>query len=981
MFLAKKGHRYHQFILNKIVYIEELKCYLRELVHEPSGAQVMHLENDDPENLFCLSFKTLPTDSKGAAHILEHTVLCGSKKYPVKDPFFAMTRRSLHTFMNALTGPDFTCYPAASQVEKDFYNLLEVYIDAVFHPQLKHLSFLQEGHRLEFLEPSNPLSSLQRKGIVYNEMKGSFNSSETRMWHAMMQSLVPDLPYAYVSGGDPQDIPKLTYEELVKFYEDNYHPSCCLFFFYGNLSLQKHLDFIEEKALKGVVKKMPLEGAVCQRRFTKPVYKEAFYPVSETEDLIRKDMVVFGWLTVAIHDQETALALSVIDAILMETDASLLKLSLLQSGLCMSIEAYIDPDMSEIPYVIICKGCQKEEAGQLEQLLKNTLKKIIEEGIPSKLIESAIHQLEFSRTEITGDHAPFGLTLFMRAALAKQHGSLPENALVIHSLFHSLLEKIKDPKYLTSLIDKYLLSNRHFVRLIMRPDSQLTSQETQKEMQDLKDLQASLSEKDVKAIVEQAKKLGEYQKETESQNIECLPKVEIGDVPCFVKDFPLKEVEDVFHHACFTNQIVYADLVFDLPHIEESDFPYLQILSAFCSEVGAGQRTYVENLDYLQAHTGGVMGGFSLNPHVDNAKVLSPIFMMRGKALDRHVPSLFSVMKEMITSFRLDEKRRIEELILQLYTNLENKLNRNALRYASQLALSGFSVVGKVNYLCHGLAFFKKVQEIVQSLSQRGLDVFIDRLREVKEKVFTFNHPKLILSCDQVMADKLRGEKYFGLLDLPKKKSEVWTGEYALKPAPSQGIPIASPLAFTCLAYQVPAYSEIKAPCLSLASHLIDNKILHPLIREQAGAYGCGATYGSSTGYFTFHTYRDPHIAHTLKIFEQSMKEIASGSFDERDLEEAKLEVIQQLDAPVSAGSRGFVEYIWHIEKKTKERRQEFRDKLLSLTKKEVMDAVDNELLPKQKEGVFVVCAGRELLEKENEILALDRKPLPINSI
>ncbi len=852
MFLGKKGDRYHQFVLNKILYIEELKCTLRELVHEPSGAEVMHLENDDPENLFCLSFKTLPTSSNGVAHILEHTVLCGSKKYPVKDPFFAMTRRSLHTFMNALTGPDFTCYPAASQVEKDFYNLMEVYIDAVFHPQLKHLSFLQEGHRLEFAEPSNPTSLLQRKGIVFNEMKGSFNSSETRMWHAMMESLVPDLPYAYVSGGDPQDIPSLSYEELVKFYENNYHPSRCLFFFYGNLPLQKHLDFIAEKALKDVVKQPPLAGVVYQKRFTKPVHKEAFYPVSETEDLNKKDMVVFGWLTVPIHDQETLLALSVIDAILMETDASLLKLPLLQSGLCVSADAYIDSDMSEIPYVIICKGCRKKEAAQLEKFLKSALKKIIEEGIPSKLIESAIHQLEFSRTEITGDHAPFGLTLFMRAALSKQHGSPPENALVIHSLFHSLLEKTKDPRYLTNLIDKYLLSNTHCVRLIMKPDPQMTSQETQKEKQDLKDLQTSLSQKEIDAIVEQAKKLGEYQKETESQSIECLPKVEIKDVPLFAKDFPLNQEDNVFHHACFTNQIVYADLVFDLPNIEEREFPYLQILSSFCSELGAGKRTYVENLDYLQAHTGGVMGGFSLNPRVDKAGALCPIFMMRGKALDRHVSSLFSVMKEMITSFRLDEKRRIEELILQLYTNLENKMNRNALRYANQLALSGFSVVGKVNYLCHGLAFFKKVQEIVESLSHGGLDIFIDRLRGVREKVFTFNNPKLILSCHETMADKLKEEKYFGLLDLPKKKGEVWTGDYALMPPPSQGVPIASPLAFTCLAYQVPPYADAQAPALSLASHLIDNKILHPLIREQGGAYGCGATYGSAIFFFCF---------------------------------------------------------------------------------------------------------------------------------
>jgi Zn-dependent M16 (insulinase) family peptidase len=343
----------------------------------------------------------------------------------------------------------------------------------------------------------------------------------------------------------------------------------------------------------------------------------------------------------------------------------------------------------------------------------------------------------------------------MRAALGKQHGCAPENALVIHTLFNRLLEKTKDPRYLTDLIDRYLLSNTHFVRLIMRPDPQLTSQESQKEKQDLKDLKEKLSEEEMQAIVKQGEQLAYFQKEAEDQSIECLPKVEVDDIPLQVKDFPLKHNKNVFYHECFTNQIVYADLVFDLPEIEERDFPYVQILSVFLSELGAGKRNYIENLECLQAYTGGIMGGFALNPQVDHVKELKPFFMIRGKALNRHVASLFSLMKEMVTSFRLDEKRRIEELMLQMYANLENRLNRNALRYANQLALSGFSVAGKINYLCHGLAFFKKVQEIVASFEHNGLDIFIDRLSAVRDKIFTFSNPRLILSCDGAMVGQL----------------------------------------------------------------------------------------------------------------------------------------------------------------------------------------------------------------------------------
>jgi Zn-dependent M16 (insulinase) family peptidase len=243
--LEPTGQTYKDFVITKYTKLDELQSALVELVHVPTGARVTHIANDDPENLFCLSFQTIPYSSNGIAHILEHTVLCGSEKFPVKDPFFAMTRRSLNTYMNALTGQDFTCYPAASQVKKDFYNLLEVYMDAVFYPQLKHTSFLQEGHRLELVDPQDPMGELKYQGVVYNEMKGAMSSIDSRLWEALAKKLLPDLTYAHNSGGNPKEIPNLSYQELIDFHKEYYHPSRCLFFFYGNIPLAKHLEAIE----------------------------------------------------------------------------------------------------------------------------------------------------------------------------------------------------------------------------------------------------------------------------------------------------------------------------------------------------------------------------------------------------------------------------------------------------------------------------------------------------------------------------------------------------------------------------------------------------------------------------------------------------------------------------------------------------------------------------------------------------------------
>ena len=264
----EKNNIYNNFSVTNYVYIDEIKSSLIELTHVPTGASVMHIANEDIENLFCLSFETIPSSSDGVAHILEHTVLCGSDKFPVKDPFFSMIRRSLNTYMNAFTGSDFTCYPASSEIEKDFYNLLDVYANCVFHPKLHKYSFLQEGHRLEFSNQKKATSHLQYKGIVYNEMKGAMSSPDDRLWHTMMEKLTPDLTYAYNSGGEPKNIPDLTYEELKKFHKKYYHPSHCLFYFYGNIPTKKHLDFLEENILKNVEKVSPLPSRKKQKRFT-----------------------------------------------------------------------------------------------------------------------------------------------------------------------------------------------------------------------------------------------------------------------------------------------------------------------------------------------------------------------------------------------------------------------------------------------------------------------------------------------------------------------------------------------------------------------------------------------------------------------------------------------------------------------------------------------------------------------------------------
>jgi len=981
-FLSEVGQSYLDFTVTKLIPINELNCVLKELVHKPSGAQVMHIENDDPENLFCLSFQTLPSSSNGAAHILEHTVLCGSKKFPVKDPFFSMTRRSLNTFMNAMTGADFTCYPASSQVEKDFYNLFDVYLDAVFHPEIKELSFLQEGCRLEFSKPGSRRSALEFKGIVFNEMKGSLSSPDSRLWHAMIENLTPDLPYAFNSGGDPKVIPSLTYEELINFYETFYHPSRCLFFFYGNLPLKRHLDFIHENTLKHVKPLPPLTPIPKQKRFSHPVKKTFSYPVVDKTEKANQTMVSFGWLTCSLQNQDDVLALCLLDAIMMDTDGSPLKKLIIDSGLCSQVDAFIDSEMSELPYIITCKGCSEDKVDLLEKAILDALNSIAEKPIEQHLINAAMHQIEFARLEITGDHNPFGLTLFLRSALAKQHGCEPENALVVHSLFEKLREQVKDPNFFKELLRKYFTQNPHFVRITFCPDTKLAKQEQKEEKEQLKAIQASLTDKDKDKIIKQTEQLEAYQKMIETQSLDCLPKVSLEDVPLLVRDFPLKEESfDSFktlHHDCFTNHITYADICFDLPYITDEELPYLQLLLTILPEIGAGDRDYVKNLEYIQMHTGGIGVSCSLHVQFHDTKLMSPCINIRGKALNRKTENLFSLYRDMITSPHLDDKKRIEELIKQIHTSLVSRFSRNALRYATQQALSGFHPAAHINNAMFGLGYFDMIQKVHKSLNKNSHSV-IEKLIDLKNKILSCHNPQLILSCDKESYETLKDKKFYNLFtDLPKKTYTPWNADYPLIQPISGARPIAAQVAYSVKACSTITYIHPHSAALNVATQLFENKVLLHKIREKGGAYGAGASYSPITGSFYFHSYRDPHIASTLDAFDLAIDTIASGNFSEQDLEEAKLGIIQQFDSPVSPGNRAITAYGWLRDGKTKQMRQELRDHILQLTINDIKNAVEIHLAPK-KETAIVVCFGnKELIKKENIILSGNGKELPI---
>lgn len=977
--LTEKSTHYKNFRIAKYTRLDELQSTLIELVHEPSGARIMHIANDDPENLFCLSFQTLPNSSNGVAHILEHTVLCGSKKFPVKDPFFAMSRRSLNTFMNALTGQDFTCYPASSQVEKDFYNLLEVYLDAVFQPQLKRLSFLQEGHRLELSDPKNLDSPLKIQGVVYNEMKGAMNDADSRLWEAIGKHLLPDLPYGHNTGGNPRDIPSLSYEELVEFHETFYQPSRCLFFFYGNLPLQKHLDFIEEHTLKDAAKLPPLNPLPLQKRLTSPIRAVDYYPLQESPQnkTMGKAKIAFSWLTTSLFHARETLALCLIEIYLMETDASPLKQALLQSKFCQEVESTLDLEMSEIPLSIICSGCKEEDEEKLKQYLLRTLGAICKAPFDPKLVEASMHQLEFQRTEIGGEGGPFGLQLFMRAGLIAQHGSEPEEALLIHRLFHELRDQIEDPHYLPSLLRKYTIDNPHFLTQLLLPDLNLEQKEHTQEIDCLKTIGEKLTEDEKKKLVEDAAALLHYQEESEKQSIECLPKVTLDDVPKKARDFPLHHKTfpsfELYSHECFTNQIVYADLVFDLPHIEPAELPLLSLLCNLWTDLGCAGKSYVESLQEMQAYTGDIDAHLALHVSAEDPNVLRPAFSIRGKALLRNGEQLFGLLYDYANSPNFRETARIQEWLLQHMSELEDELPRHAQQYAIQLALSGLSSASYIYNQWNGIAYYEFVKKL-SKLPVTAKTAWVKELPALAKRLVSAGKPHLVISAGKQEIEQIIKHEGYKLKSW-KVHSEAnkWRGDYKIPSVLSQARSIASPVAFTAMGLRTAAYRDGHVAELMISTQLLENVILHKEIREKGGAYGAGASYMPTTGNYHFTAYRDPNLSQTVATFHKAMEQISNGAFSERELEEAKLSVLAAMDTPVTPGGRAIVAYSWLRAGRTLADRQALRDQLLRTTKPEVALTVKEHLL--SFPTTLVSFLGTHLYEKESGKIALPLIP------
>jgi Zn-dependent M16 (insulinase) family peptidase len=803
-------------------------------------------------------------------------------------------------------------------------------------------------------------------------MKGALTAPSTRLAEELNSVLYPDLTYGINSGGDPKVIPDLTYEELLAFHKKFYHPSRCYFFFYGNIPVEKHLEFLSNKLLHGVEKQPKLPPMPLQKRYSSPIYHKGGYPIATEGD--GKVLSAIGWLTCQIKEEATLLAIQVLMSAIANTDASPVKVALLRSGLCKSASCSIDSEVSEIPVIFSFKGCEEGSIAQIEKVLLGELAKLRDEGISKYLIDNALHQIELARSEIGGNGYPFGLMLYFRSILAKQHGASIEDGLRIHTTFAKLKELLgANPRYFEELLDRYFVQNSHRVAIEMVPDSTLEAKEQADETALLEKIRKSLSEGEKSKLLSQAKELQKYQEEQEEADIDVLPKVTLADVPKASKDFSIDRCQidgiEVYSHSCFTNGLTYVDMVYNLPEIAEEKLPLVKLLATLIPQLGSGGLSYIKTMEAIQSCSGGVgctIGGYS---HAEILDSIAPTIALQSYSLHRTNQEMLRWMKAFIESVDFTDIDRIKEVVLKQYTQLDSSLNQSGMRYATNLVYSALSPNGAINYAWHGLGYFHFLKDIALSLDSK-IGSVIEELKKLYRMIFAGQAFDLVITDDQEEIGKLIENRFYGLYEgEERERRNSWQPSIQPLAVAPQGRFIASQVAFSAKACSTVPYVHEAAPAILLASSLMENVVLHPRIREQGGAYGAGASCNITAGKIHLYSYRDPHIKLSSDAFLDAVKAIVNGDFSEEDLEEAKLEAIQDLDAPVSPGSRAEVVYTWLRQGKTLAMRQKFREAILSMDKKAVQQAVEQFLLKPLETAPLVVFSGKNLLEKENATL------------
>lgn len=951
--------------------LSDLKSKGTLLKHKKSGARVLLMENDDENKVFTIGFRTPPSDSTGVPHIMEHSVLCGSKEFPVKDPFVELVKGSLNTFLNAMTYPDKTVYPVASCNDKDFQNLMHVYMDAVFYPNIyqNDKTFRQEGWSYKL---DNPDGELTISGVVYNEMKGAFSSPEGVLDRVVLNSLFPDNTYSVESGGDPEVIPELTYERFLDFHRKYYHPSNSYIYLYGDMNMEEKLRWLDEKYLSDFENE-PVDSEIhLQKPFTemKEVVQE--YSIASEESEENNTYLSYNKVIGTTLDEKLYLAFEILDYALLSAPGAPLKKALLDAGVGKDISGSYDNGVYQPIFSVISKNANVEQKEEFVRVIEDTLKDIVKNGINKKALRAGINYHEFRFREADFGNYPrglmYGLQLFDSWLYDETKPFIHMQAI---PTFEFLKEQV-ETGYFEELIQKYLLDNTHGSIVIIKPERGRTARMDKELADKLQAYKASLSKEEIDALVKATKELEEYQEEESApEDLAKIPVLGREDISREIAPIYNKELETsgvkLVHHEVETNGIGYTALLFDLSGIPEEKLPYISILQSVLGIINTKNYEYSELFNEINVHTGGI--GTSLELYTDVTKVkekeFRATFEIKGKALYPKMDVLFSMMREILMESDLGDEKRLKEILAMLKSRLQMSFLSSGHTTAALRSLSYTSPMAKFKDDTDGIGYCEVVKELEENFEEKKAEL-IENLRQIAQQIFRKDN--LIISytssADGLAPMEEAFAKIADTLHTEEKEAEIPCEIHCVKR--NEGFKTSSKVQYVARTGNFIDRGVEYTGALQILKVILSYDYLWQNVRVKGGAYGCMSSFNRiGEGYLV--SYRDPNLEKTMEIYEGVVDYLKNFNVDDRDMNKFIIGTISNIDRPMNPaakGSRSMNLYMNHV---SAEMIREERNQILDAQQSDIRALADvlQALLDAHE---LCVIGSEEKIEEQKEM-------------
>ncbi len=917
------------YLLQEAKYIKEIDSEATIYIHERTKAKILLMSNEDPHKSFCIGFRTPPSDSTGVAHIIEHSVLCGSAKYPLKDPFVELAKGSLNTYLNAMTYPDKTLYPISSQNDKDFHNLMDVYLDAVFFPNIyKHKEIMmQEGWRYHIEKPEDPI---EYKGVVYNEMKGAFSSSEEIGFRLIKETLFPDTTYANESGGAPKNIPDLTYENFINFHKTYYHPSNAYICLYGNMDPKETLAYIDENYLSKFDYLKVDSQIAMQEPFKEVISHKSYY--SATEGKENGLFLAYNYVVGDITCRKTMLGMSILEYVLLDTPASPLKKALIAEGIGDDVYGALQTHLKQPVFSVVAKNVAPEKEARFYELVDEIFNKYAKEGLPEHLLKGAMQVKEFEMRE--GDASGYSKGLFY--ALASMKSWIHDASPFVYLEYEKTLEELKaeGPEYFKGLIKKYLLDNTHGSKVALYPKVGLEKEIEEEVTKKLADYKASLSEEALQKLIDETKAFNAFQdKEDDPEAALCIPLLKREDLRREAKypTFTSRKVNETEYviSPIFTNKIAYVNWFIKLNGIEDKYVPYLGMIVGMLGKLDTANFTYEDLSSYMDEHIGSMSFHIqALNNTKDDKKYL-PIFSVQSKALLAEVEEQVKLMREVLMNTSFENKERLLEIIREMKALMESSISGDGHRVAYSRLLAHLSSAEHFEEKARGLDFYHFVCDLEKNW-ETVQDETVTCLKQAYQFLANRNRLVIGLTVDEEVVDEVVQKIDQEISKIPVSDIEGAEQDFEITKEqealiyPSNVNYVASGYNFKALGYEYNGSLQMLKTILSMA-------YLWTRVRVQNGAYGCFCDFRKSGNMF-FVSYRDPNLDQTLNIYKEVADFVENMELSERESLQYLIGTISQMDFPFTPATEGKTGQIYYLMNIEKEELQKTRDELFATT-------------------------------------------------